>query len=184
MSLHLYNPSTKKWEIPWGGVGNAALVTTGAGIRTTRWIDVECGTAPTVAGSGTITWDWPVFGIRVESALLVTTDVLPLTAFNPVVRWAAGAANDAAALIMLPTTFPSGDPTAEWFQTGSFNLTPAYIPDYNDAGAADQRIALLNLPAVGVEIPVTSDGVERVDFAHNLGANMTLLLCVSALRSL
>ncbi len=161
-------------------VDGAARVSDGLqGIARTRWIDVVANTLPTVAGSGTITFENPVFGVKITS--MTASGTMPLTAVNPIMRVAVDAANDAAAAILLPDTFPSGDPTADAGQITSFNIPLVYVPDYNDAGAADQRVAQINFPTSGIEIPVSRDGILRLDFAHDI-TGMTFILGVTALE--
>lgn len=157
----------------------AALITDGfTGIARTRWIDVVAATLPTSAGSGTITFTTAVFGIRVTS-MMVSAGTLPLTAINSVMRVGIDAANDAAAGLLLPTSFPSGDPTAEGGQITSFNIPLAYVPDTEAAG--DLRAAQINFPSSGIDIPVTRAGVTRLDFAHNM-TGITFILGVTALE--
>lgn len=162
-----------------GLVNGAAPVSDGfQGIARTRWIDVVANTLPTVAGSGTITFENPVFGVKVTS-MMVSAGTMPLTAVNPIMRVAVDAANDAAAAILLPDTFPSGDPTADAGQITSFNIPLVYVPDTEAAG--DLRVAQLNFPTAGIEIPVSRDGILRLDFAHDI-TGMTFILGVTALE--
>lgn len=158
-----------------------SLVSDGfVGIARTRWIDVVAATLPTSAGSGTITFTTAVFGIRVTS-MMVSAGTLPLTAINSVMRVGIDAANDAAAGLLLPTSFPSGDPTAEGGQITSFNIPLAYVPDTEAAG--DLRAAQINFPASGLDINVSRDGITRLDFAHNM-TGITFILGITALEVL
>lgn len=260
-----------------GLVNGAAPVSDGfQGISRTRWIDVVANTLPTVAGSGTITFENPVFGVKVTS-MMVSAGTMPLTAVNPIMRIAVDAANDAAAAILLPDTFPSGDPTADAGQITSFNIPLVYVPgtgsvsvDVNAALVADadaavaastnlrllgysckesaagaavatfrimhgatvaggtevatqelaanasetvwfgddgiacangisidwiagtvdvtlyyttspRVVAQINFPTAGIEIPVSRDGILRLDFAHDI-TGMTFILGVTALE--
>ena len=164
-----------------GLVNGAALVSTEkAGVIRTRWIDVVAATAPTIAGSGTVTFAEPVFGVWVTS-MMVSAGTLPLTAINPVMRVGIDAANDAAALIMVPTTFPSGDPTADAGQITSFNIPLVYVGDTEAAG--ELRVAQINFPTEGLEIPVSSDGILRLDFGHNM-TGITFILGIRTLEGI
>lgn len=175
--LYRRNPDGTYTKVTYDG---GALITDGLqGIARTRWIDVVAATLPTVAGSGTITFSNPVFGCRVTS-MMVSAGTLPLTAINSVMRVAIDAANDAAAAILLPTTFPSGDPTADAGQITSFNIPLVYVPDTEAAG--DLRVAQLDFPTAGIDIPVTRDGITRLDFGHNM-TGITFILGITALEA-
>lgn len=149
------------------------------GFARTRFIDVVASTLPTIAGSGTIIFPNPVRAITIQS-VMVSAGSVPLTAINTVIRYAYGAINDGAAALLLPTAFPGGDPTAEGMQIGSLNLIPVYLPDYNDAGAVDQRICQLVLPPNNKEITLES-GVSRFDLAHNI-TGVTLIFGIAAVE--
>lgn len=178
--LQVYEDSDSGLPVTVKGDNGAARVTDGfQGIARTRWIDVVAATAPTVAGSGTITFTNPVFGVWVDSVIL-SSGTIALTANNWTIRCAVDAANDAAAAILLPTTFPSGDPTADGGQIMSFNVQPVWIPDTEAAG--DLRVGQITLPRP-VEIPVTRDGILRLDFAHNIATTTTIILGIRALEA-
>lgn len=161
-------------------IGGAALVNDSfRGIARTRWVSVVAGTAPIAGTSGCITFTNPVFGVKVTS-MMVSAGTMPLTAVNPVMRVAIDAANDAAALILLPTIFPSASTTADAGQITSFNIPFVYVPDTEAAG--ELRVGQINFPTSGIEIPVSRDGIYRLDFGHNV-TGMTFIVGVTALEA-
>ena len=162
-------------------IAGAALVTDGQGIARTRFVDVvsatAAGTAPTLAGTGTITFVSGVKAVVVESATLISGTVA-VVLNNFTVRYAVDAANDAAAAILLPTAFPSHGATTELGQTGSFNLLP--VSTTNAAGSA--WLAQLILPAP-FPIDISEDGILRLDFAHNIATTVTIRLGIRTLEA-
>lgn len=148
-----------------------------AGILRTHFIDVVHATLPTEAGSGTIVYDnGPVDNPKITS-IYVSAGSLPLTANNNwIIRYAIDSANDTEAGVLLPTTFPTASEQPVAGQVMSFNPELSYVPDTEAAG--DLRVVNLIIPNGGIEIPVL--GVSRLDFAHNFGAGVTVILGVSA----
>lgn len=169
-----------------GTADGAAVVSDAAnpsGLCITHFINVEPATAPIENTSGMIAWDYPVCNPIITSVYLTAGDVIALAATNWTIRVAIDPPNDAAALLALPTTFPTGSSDAVVGQVWSFNLKPFMITDYNDVGVADQRVfqIILDNP---IEIPVVGDGIRKLAFAHNLAAGMTLVFGVQATRIL
>jgi hypothetical protein len=115
----------------------------------------------------------------ITSVTLTAADVISLAANNWAIRVGIDAANNAAAALLLPTTFPTGSPTKISGQVFIFNIKPVFMPDTEAAG--DLRLVHVVMDAP-VRIPVSSSGITRLDFAHNIGANMTLNFGVSAVE--
>jgi len=149
-----------------------------AGMMVTHFINVEPATAPVAGTSGAITYSAPVVNPTITSVYLTSGDVIALAATNWVIRVAIGSANDAAAAIALPTTFPTGAQTAVTGQVFSFNLKPVSLADTEAAG--DLRLFQIYIDPI--EIPVSGSGISRLDFAHNLAAGMTLVFGVTAVE--
>jgi hypothetical protein len=139
---------------------------------------VEPATAPTLAGSGYIAFTLPVRNPTITSVTLTAADVISLAAQNWTIRVAIDPANEAAALLSLPTTFPTGSPDPVVGQVWSFNLKPIMLSDTEAAG--DLRVWQIVLDTA-IEIP-TSSAISTLAFAHNLNAGMTLVFGVSAVR--
>lgn len=161
-----------------GRAGDGLKVNDGlVGIARTRWVDVAHATLPVAATSGVLTYTDPVCAITVDSiALAAGSAALPVAGGNYTIRYAYDAGNDTEAGILLPVAFPSGNASTERYQIGSFNVQPTYL-GYDAA----TDIVVITLPKP-IEIPITSDGVSRLDFAHNLGAGVVVTLGVRARR--
>ena len=146
-----------------------------SGIGLKFWLDVVAATLPTEAGSGCILHTNGFRNPKISS-VMVSAGTVPLTAINTTVRWCF-AESDAAAAILLPTTFPSGLSSNQAFDSGSFNLIPQYVPDTEAAG--DLRVCQLVLPP-DLEIQ-TSAAVTRFYMAHNI-TGVTLIFGIGAVE--
>lgn len=149
---------------------------TPTGMSRNRIIAVAHATLPTSA-SGTALWTTGVRGIVVQS-INVTAGTVPLTGNNNwAVRYAIDAPNDAAAAILLPVVPNTPNASADIGQVGSFNVNPVIVPDTEAAG--DARVVWLTIPPVYIDV---TDPINRLDFAHNIGAGITIELMIQALE--
>lgn len=169
---------------PWEGHNGTGFVSDGViGIARNRFVDVAHNTLPVLATSGVASWASPgVRGVVVDSVLVTAgTIALPTTSVsNFRVRYAIDSPNDAYSALILPVAEPTSSATADVDQVGSFTLTPVFVPDTEAAG--DLRAILLILPEP-VYIDIT-DPITRLDFAHNLGAGVTIQLGIRAVEAL
>jgi len=166
-------------------VNGAAVVSDTAnpqGIVRTRYVSVTGDTAPIVATSGVLTYTAPgarghvINSVRIVSGHAALLALVVAGTANLDVRVGIDNASDAAALALLPDTYPSSSATTDHGQIEAFSLIPIIVSAVLDA----TRVVYLKLPARKVYLDVTSP-ITRLDFVHEL-AGVVLQFQVSAVE--
>lgn len=162
--------------------GSLPVLTENPGIARNRIISVSTDTLPVLATSGVADWSALSLGVKnvVITSCRVVSGTVPVTGnVNWRVRLAVDSANDAADALLLPTTTNPAAASTDIGQVEGFNVKPVYIPDYNDAGAADQRVGEVVMEPYYVDV---SAPIKRLSFAHNIGGSVVLEFLVKAVE--
>ena len=171
-------------KISSGGTAHVADPDNLPGIATYRWVSVTGDTASTLAGSGCATYTVAVHSPVIDSIRIVSGQAALLALVvagtaNLVIRAALDAGNDAAALALLPDTFPASSRSDNAGQIRSFTLVAKVVSAALDAN----RVVILELPPnIGDLLHVSATGITRLDFVHEL-AGVVLQFGIAAVEA-